>query len=141
MLVKTGRVQVFENKKLISGSEAPGAVIVTPNQKAVYTVEKRLLQTSLAEKPELLYAETKGKVSAVEHFVYDKVKIPVLFSQLEKAYGIQIIMENSNLDNCLFTGDLSGQELFAKLKTVCLATNSSYEINGATILIKGAGCN
>lgn len=141
VLVKTGRVQVYENEKLIHGNEPPAAVILTPNQKAVYAADKRLLQTSIAENPAIILADEKEAAPAMEHFVYEKEKLVALFSQFEKAYGIQIIMENTNLGNCLFTGDLSGQGLFTKLKTVCLATNSSYEINGATILIKGPGCD
>jgi transmembrane sensor len=49
-------------------------------------------------------------------------------------------VENENLNNCLFTGDLSAQDLYTKLRILTLTINASYEINGTKILLKGEGC-
>jgi len=139
--VKTGRVQVYENEKLVKGNTSAGSVIVTPNQKAIYQVEKRVLEASLIDKPEPVKINVDSANNKMERFIYDQERLSVIFGQLEKAYGIELVEENSNLNDCVFTGDVSNQGLFTQLKIICLATNSTYEISGTKILIKGTGCN
>ena len=145
VVVKTGRVQVSENEKMMKGDELSNAVIITPNQKAIYKTKTRLFETTLVDKPEPITDDDYTHI-AVQHnhketFIYDQEKLLNVFKQLEDHYGIDIITENANLGNCVFTGDVSDQDLYTKLKIICLTTNSSYEIIGTKILIKGKGCN
>lgn len=144
VVVKTGRVQVSENEQLVKGDKINNAVIVTPNQKAIYKNDTRLFETTLVEKPEPVVEDDHLKYtpgnSQKETFVYEQEKLLNVFKQLEERYGIEIIPENANLNNCVFTGDISEQDLYTRLKIICLTTNSSYEINGTRILIKGKGC-
>ncbi len=144
VIVKTGRVQVTENTKLVKGAQLNNAVIVTPNQKAIYKNDTRLFETTLVENPEPIVEEDQ-KPAGSQHnhkatFIYDREKLSDVFKQLEERYNIEIVPENANLNNCVFTGDVSEQDLYTKLKIICLTTNSSYEINGTKILIKGKGC-
>jgi transmembrane sensor len=144
VIVKTGRVQVSENEKLVKGDELNNAVIVTPNQKAIYKTESRLFETTLVANPEPIadddHKYTGSQPPHKENFIYDQEKLLNVFKQLEDTYGIEIITENANLNNCVFTGDVSDKDLFTKLKIICLTTNSSFEVNGTKILIKGKGC-
>jgi hypothetical protein len=143
--VKTGKVQVYENDKLVKTNFK--AVILTPNQKVIYVPHDRLFETALVEKPQLLTSDNDGNYDEDEDeevlvpFVYDQEKLQNVFKHLEASYGIEIVLENANLNNCVFTGDVSVQDLYTKLKIICLTTNASYEINGTKILIKGNGCD
>jgi transmembrane sensor len=137
--VKTGKVQVYENEKLVKISSKK-AVILTPNQKVIYMPADHLFETALVEKPQPLIDENEKEEVPVP-FVYDQEKLQNVFKHLEANYGIEIILENTNLNNCVFTGDVSVQDLYTKLKIICLTTNASYEINGTKILIKGKGCD
>ncbi|MBS1654030.1 MAG: DUF4974 domain-containing protein, partial [Bacteroidetes bacterium] len=96
------------------------------------------------DKPQPLVKEKSGKdtllITSHFRFNYEQEKLENIFDQLEATYGIEIIPENPNLNNCVFTGDLSGEDLFTKLKILCLTTQSSYEINGTRVLMKGHGC-
>ena len=138
--VKTGRVQVYENEKMMENDVPVSSVIVTPNQKAVYQAGKRLLETSLVAAPEPIIENSTKQTEKKNLFVYDQEKLEDIFTEMEKVYGIEIVVENTNLNNCVFTGDVSNQDLFTKLKIICLTTNSSYEINGTKILVTGKGC-
>jgi hypothetical protein len=86
---------------------------------------------------------TNEEVAIVEphSLLFDQQKLLNVFGQIEKAYLIDITVENTALYNCVFTGDISNLDLFSALKIICIATNSEYEINGTKILIKGKGCN
>jgi transmembrane sensor len=140
--VKTGRVQVYENEKLVKEKDADNEVIITPNQKAIYKEEKRVFRTTLADEPVPIVNEiTKADsvMSDEKPLVYEQ-KLYDIFQSLERRYGIEIAVENTDIYNCLFTGDLSGKDFYDILKVICLTTNASYEVNGTTVLIKGNGC-
>jgi transmembrane sensor len=142
--VKTGRVQVSENiRALNKPSEDVPAVILTPNQKAIYETGKRVLFATLVASPQVVVKESETPVEAVKQisFKYEHQKLSDIFRELETAYGIEINLENVALGNCLFTGDLSDNDLFTQLKIICLTTQSSYELKGTEILMKGNGCH
>lgn len=139
--VRTGRVQVYENDRIVSSEQSAKGVIIMPNQKAIYKKEKRLFETTLVELPQPVQQEHAKAVVAAPVFVYEQEKLKTIFNQLERVYGIEIIVENTDLYNCVFTGDLSVHDLFTQLKIICLTTNSAFEINGTRILIRGKGCH
>jgi transmembrane sensor len=140
--VKTGRVQVYENADFLKNEKKHQSVIVTPNQKVIYRVDTKLFETTLVDKPLTLSENENDSLNnKAAAFIYDRVKTLQLFKQLELTYGIEIVVENENIYNCVFTGDISTQELFDKLTIVCLSINAGYEINGTKIFIKGKGCN
>lgn len=143
--VRTGSVQVYENEFLAAEKRADIAVIVTPNQKAIYKKENRLFETKLVDKPQVItVAENEDSTSAAKQahsFVFEQEKLPAVFKQIERSYGIEIVAENASINNCVFTGDVSTGDLYTKLTIICLTVNASYEINGTKILVKGKGCN
>ena len=145
IVVKTGKVQVYENEELVKENKQENAVIITPNEKAIYKEENRLFQTTLVENPAPILNNEKlvAKDSIVneESYIYHQEKLFNIFAHLSKRYGIEIAVEHTGINNCVFTGDISDNNLFNKLKIICLTTNTSYEVNGITILIKGKGCN
>jgi transmembrane sensor len=143
--VKTGKVQVYENEKLVEYRKAEAAVIITPNQKAIYQKDSRLFETALVDQPQTLQDLQRSTWDSVitgnEKFVYDQEPLNNVFRHIEASYGIEIVTENSATNNCIFTGDVSSNDLYTKLNIICLTVNASYEINGTRILIKGKGCN
>lgn len=143
--VLTGKVQVFENEKIVNNKQENMSVIVTPNQKAVYETKKLFFETVLVDKPvpipviddEKTLVETKVKPVI---FDFDNISLSEVLQKLADAYGIEIIVSNEDIYNCVFSGDVTKEDLFNKLKIICLATGSEYEVNGTKILIKGNGC-
>ncbi len=141
--VKTGKVQVFENEKLLSITERTNkaSTILTPNQKAVYNLNLHLFENRIVEKPERILPNDTAVVNTKEVLVFDQEKLRSIFIKLQSYYGIDIVVESTNLYNCSFSGDISNIDLFSVLKSICIATNSSFEVNGTKILIKGNGCD
>ena len=141
--VKTGKVQVFENEKLLSMTERikKASTILTPNQKAVYNLNLHLFENNIVEKPERILPNDTAVVNTKEVLVFDQEKLRSVFIKLQSYYGIDIVVESTNLYNCSFSGDISNLDLFSVLKSICIATNSSFEVNGTKILIKGNGCD
>ena len=142
--VKTGKVAVYENGEQINLNEVEqksNGVIITPNQKVIYYQEERHFITSIVDQPVPVPAETNQSAIA-NNFSYNETPLYKVLNDLEDTYQLEIVLENEKIKNCLFTGDLSGQDMFNKLESICLAFSSSYEIKGTRILLKsGKDCD
>jgi ferric-dicitrate binding protein FerR (iron transport regulator) len=133
--VKTGRVAVYENKEQLSLDEVQeksNGVIITPNQKVTYYQQERHFVTSIVDQP---VPVLKGSLKAAND-IYNETPLYQVLKDLENMYELEIVLENDKIRNCLFTGDLSGQNLFNKLEGICLVFNATYEIKGTKILLK-----
>lgn len=141
--VRTGKVEVYENntEAKTNASSKGNGVILLPNQKVVYDEAGHQFVSSLVEKPLPVIIESNDKKKMPENTAFDETPLKAVFTQLEKSYGLEIIVENEAIYNCLFTGDVSQENLYARLDIVCQATGTSYEVKGTRILIKGKGCN
>ena len=138
--VVTGKVEVYENEKLVNlNPQKSNGVIITPNQKVIYTQDQQKFETTIVTKPILVTNETLNKLK--NKLVFDEAPISEVISLIQKMYGIEIIVENENINNCPFTGDISELDMFKQLDLLCKSIGKSYEIKGTKILIKGNGCN
>jgi ferric-dicitrate binding protein FerR (iron transport regulator) len=140
--VRTGRVEVYENKEILQNVAArkSNGVVLTPNQKVVYHEESREFEETLVEVPLPVVIDEKSKVIQPISFVFDETPLSVVLQSLEKVYGIEIVVENDAIYNCPFTGDLSQQNLYTKLDMINQVLKTNYEVKGTKILIKGKGC-
>jgi ferric-dicitrate binding protein FerR (iron transport regulator) len=148
--VITGKVHVFENKFLSSNTGSHNvlkSVILTPNQKTMYNLKNHDFETTLADSIRSLPIVKEGTKSnnlgaLQEQFFYEKsTRLKEIFHQLEITYGIEIIVDNENIYNCVFIGDVSKLEMLKKLNTICLTVGATYEVKGTKILVSGKGCN
>jgi hypothetical protein len=136
--VKTGRVAVYENKDQVNLDEAQqksNGVIITPNQKVTYYQQERHFVTSIVDQPVPVPDRSKN---TEPDFNYNETPLYKVLNDLEDTYELEIVLENDKLRNCLFTGDLTAQNLFNKLEGICLVFNANYEIKGTKILLKAA---
>jgi transmembrane sensor len=134
--VLTGRVEVSENQALQKNKKnnIENGVVLTPNQKVIYSVNTGMFVASLVEKPMPLINKKP------ENFNFENEEMVNVLTAISKEYAIDIVAENENINKCTFTGNIVRQDLYSKLDFICKAINAAYEIKGTTILIKGAGC-
>lgn len=141
--VMTGRVSVFQRdaRNDYVSDKIKSGVILTPNQRVTYTRQGQTFVTGLVEYPVVIAPEKSSEVAPVVPFVFDDAPLGKVVARLEQAYGIDIILENDQLSNCLFTADITRQPLFTKLDLLCSALNASYEVRGTKVLVSGSGCS
>lgn len=134
--VITGRVEVSEASDFakLQANKKVNGVILTPNQKVTYAVNSRSFIPALVDKP------VPVKKAEAENFDFDDVTLSRVLSAISSEYAIEIVTENESINKCTFSGNLANDDLYGKLDVLCKATNSSYEIKGTQVLIKGAGC-
>ena len=141
--VKSGKVQVYENKMMLTDTNKLSApVLLFPNQKVVYQEQTKQLNVSLVDKPTLVVKHDNyiSESSVPVSFVFEKTKLKDIVKQLQQNYAIDIVLENEGLNTCVFTGDLTEQDLYTKLKIICLTIDANFQMNGTKILITGSGC-
>ncbi|HMI63026.1 MAG TPA: FecR family protein [Puia sp.] len=139
--VVSGKVSVYNEKWKGTVNAAPenGRIILTPNQKVSYKPLNNQFITSLVEEPKPV-TPVPGSQPALS-FVFDEAPLSKVLKALETSYGIVIQTENEQLNNCHFTGNISRQNLYEKLDILCKSTQSSYEVRGTVIYMRGKGCN
>lgn len=131
--VKTGKVSVYtHDQKSVNKSNG---VIITPNQKAVFNLISRTINESVVDVPLVILQNVKKS-----DFVFDDVNVDEIFKKMQQIYGIEIIQVNSNINRCVFTGDLNGLDMFKQLEFICTSINANYEVRGSSIFINGEGC-
>lgn len=142
--VLTGKVSVFQREapEERSKDKVKNGVILTPNQRVIYTPASHSFETSLVEQPMVVAPDDDAPVIQIPivTFDFEDATMATVVGKLQKAYGIEIILENEELGNCLFTADITEQPLFIKLDLLCAALNATYEVRGTKILIMGSGC-
>ena len=137
--VRTGKVEVYEKHRKVSDeSKRKNGVILLPNHKVVYHEIERRFIASLVDEPLPVKAEDFEELEQSSEF--DEIALSDILSSLEATYGIEILVEDENIYKCLFTGDISKQNLYTKLEIICKTLNASYDIIGTKIMIRGKGC-
>lgn len=132
--VESGRVSVYENSTNKS-SQPRNGVILTPNQRVIFDKASRKLEPSLVENPVVIHPPANP-----QRFLFDETPLPTVLNELEKAFGVEILIENQNLNKCVLTADLMDLPLHSQLDLVCRSINATYQQRGTVIFINGEGC-
>ncbi len=131
--VTSGRVSVYEMTELASNKK--NGVILTPNQKVVFDKSSKRITPGIVENPVVLSALVK-KID----FIFEETPLPVVLQTLKNVYGIEIIVENEDLNQCAFTADLNDLPLSTQLELICRTVNARFEQRGTSFFISGEGC-
>lgn len=137
--VKTGKVIVSSTTQLNQSGlsmlfSKAEMVTLVPNQKTIYDRNTAEFSTTLADNPVLV--KKAGTVENTPVFKYNEAPVGEVIGHLKKAYGIDILLLDADLNNNTFTGDLSSQNLYNKLDFLCESINASYELVGTSIYVK-----
>jgi transmembrane sensor len=135
VLVHSGKVSVSRRDSSSEISKDQQSVLLMPNQQIVFSAEKRVMDKVLPAKPRMLHTPEGGK------FIYEDKPIVQVFRDLEAAYGIKIIFDESLLANCQITATLGDEPFFEKLDLICRPIRATYQDQDGGVLISSKGCN
>jgi ferric-dicitrate binding protein FerR (iron transport regulator) len=131
--VTSGLVSVYDKQ---STDKKDNGVLLTANQKVTFHDNQNHFVVGLVEKPKPLTRESLIAYS----MRYDNITLADVKEELEEIYGIDILLEKSNIGTCKITGDLSGESLYDALDIISLILDTDYQVQGTSILITGQGC-
>lgn len=76
-----------------------------------------------------------------QQFSFSYVPVSAVLDQLEKSYHIPIQYDRDRLKNCTFTGQLDDVPFREKIRLICLATESTFDLTDQQVSIHSRGCN
>lgn len=137
--VVTGKVAVVPQDRFESLPEKQSpqlsGLVLTPNQKAVYSRESAHLAKTLVDNPVVV-----DKSLVPDHFTFENTPVNEVFAALSKAYGINLVYDSSTFQDCSLIVALEDESLYDKLRVICKTLNATYRVMGSEILIEGKGC-
>ncbi|MCF0069049.1 FecR domain-containing protein [Dyadobacter sp. CY261] len=131
--VLSGKVSVYENQE--KSPEKRNGVILRPNQKITFDKDAKRLVPELVAAPIMV-----EQLSLKRELAFEESPLQTVLNALQKAYDVEIVVENPALNNCTFTGDITDLPLYTQLRFICKSVNASYELRGTTVFMNGEGC-
>ena len=132
--VRTGRVSVTkENSPKLSVKKSE--VILTPNQKAIYSAKMDKITTSIVAHPVMLKDTDSQKLME-----FDETSVSEILTKLEILYGIDIDFDKTKLIDCRITVAFLDEDLFERLTLISKLIGASYTVNNTKVLFASQGC-
>jgi ferric-dicitrate binding protein FerR (iron transport regulator) len=134
--VKSGKVSVYTRGDTDSALAESEKVILTPNQKAVYSRSENKVSRMLVRNPDIVIPQEEAK-----KIRFEGASASEIFVALEKMYGVEITFDEGKFSNCFLTTSVKGNDLYERIDVICDIIGATYAVEGTTIVISGAGCN
>lgn len=120
--VKTGIVCMYNNTDSLT---------VTARQKGIYQISTRRFAIKEKFNPnEVAYA--------TKYFNFENATLKEITGQLQKAYGIKIIISNKNLENCTLSSSFDNKPIEYIFDVLAMTLNIKYRIEQKTVYISGS---
>lgn len=87
------------------------------------------------------FSLTNGYKPVRRSLNFKNVSLKQIADKLEEAYGVQVIFENKQLENCTMSSRFDNESLQFVLKVVSITLNIHYRIDKNTVYLDGEGCN
>lgn len=134
--VSTGKVSVYNQREINLNDPETNALILLPNQQAIYNRPTEGLSKHLVEAPMLLTEKLDKNLPTQ----FDEVSVNQIFEVIEKRYGIKLIFNEELLSNCIITTKLRDESLYDQLDLICSIIGGTYKEVDAQIIIESKGC-
>ena len=121
------------------GTDASGPVILSPNQRAVYSKTDKTVAVSEQENPVTVSRE--GPDVQREKLIFDERPFAEVLSRMEQKFDVKIFIDDRQLQTCPFTADLEKESLVEILEVLKLAYSIDYTIYRNEVFIQGIVCN
>jgi transmembrane sensor len=135
--VKTGKVSVYNQHEININDPETEALILLPNQQAVFNRPTEDLSKHLVEMPMPITDKTNDNLPTE----FDDVAISKILEVIEKRYSVKIIFNEELLSNCLITTKLRNESIYDQLDLICKIIGGTYKEVDAQIVIESKGCN
>ena len=127
-------VSVTEGKVAVQGGSR-SRVVVTPNQRALYSVQSgRLAKEEAADAHDMTAWRTN-------RLVFNRTPLREVARTLERTYNVKVTFKNADLANCKLNGTFDNKPLTKILMVLGSTMNLRYRMAGNTVELTGQGCN
>jgi transmembrane sensor len=139
--VKTGRVSVFamdpSAERNFDELDTSKEIIVTPNQKILYSRNSESIRKYMVEVPEIVPSD----FASPPILDFEDAKVSDIFQNLEQSYEIEIVYDKQRLGNCLLTASFTNESLYDKIDLICKGIEAEFKVENGKIVVAGRGCH
>ncbi|ODS81401.1 MAG: hypothetical protein ABS46_11590 [Cytophagaceae bacterium SCN 52-12] len=132
--VKSGKVRVSREEEDMRDD---AVMVLTPNQKAVFSKASQSFSKDLVDAPLLLQP---GENTPETIYIFDDAPVEKIFEAIESQYGIEIIYDRKLMKDCHLKINLEHESLYRKLDVISLALGIAYEKKEGKIVFEKKGC-
>jgi ferric-dicitrate binding protein FerR (iron transport regulator) len=130
-----GKVSVTALTKQQDKQVAKPEVILTPNQKAVFSKNEDLLEQTLADAPIAIPSK-----DTLQQLSFEETPVKDIFASIEKNYNVDIVFDEKTLKNCALTTVIGDETLYEELNLICKIIGASYQVVGVQVIVSGKAC-
>jgi ferric-dicitrate binding protein FerR (iron transport regulator) len=130
-------IVVLTGKVSVQSKIEEKTTIILPNEKAVYNhVQKALIKSAAAAD------ESVAIIDGTEYSMsFEDTPMKEVVKRIEDKFGVEVVMADARLGNCMITADLTDQSLDLALEMISKSLRTSYTINNGHVLLHGPGCH
>ncbi|KAA0993829.1 FecR family protein [Dyadobacter aurulentus] len=132
--VKTGKVAVSSGK---NGAGQPTSLTLLPNQQINLLRKNEKLITTITE----ITKPAEMTPVQQEPFEFQFTPVAEVLKILEANYAVKIHFDEEKMRHCTITASLKDEPFLQKIKLICLATESTFQIHDDQLIIYGNGCD
>ena len=130
IVVLTGKVSVQSKKETRT-------TVILPNEKAVYNHVQQALTKSAAAAD-----ESVAIIDGTEYSMsFEDTPMKEVVKRIEDKFGVEVVMADPRLGNCMITANLTDQSLDLALEMISKSLRTNYTINNGRVLLHGPGCH
>jgi transmembrane sensor len=130
-----GKVSVTTIKKQVQKEAVKSEVLLTPNQKAIFSKVDESLVLTLVEAPKAVMS-----TDTLQEITFYETPVSEIFTVIEKKYGVDIVFDTRLLKNCAMTTSFKEETLFETLDLICKGIGAKYKVVGVQVIIEGKAC-
>ncbi len=128
--VQEGKVSVYTSNE----NDHAKAIVLLPNQEAVYNKSTQLIEAKLVENPIAVVAHHDREI----HF--DETPVKEILQSIKEMYGVEIQFDEQAFAQCVLTTTFSDENLYDRLDIICAAIGSSYDEVDTKIVMTTPSC-
>jgi transmembrane sensor len=130
-----GKVSVTTTKKQAQKEAVKSEVLLTPNQKAIFSKSDEKLEHTLVEAPQTVISN-----GTLQESTFYETPVSEIFTVIEKKYGVDIVFDTQILKNCAMTTSFKEETLYETLDLICKGIGAKYKVVGVQVIIEGKAC-
>jgi len=134
---------VRELTSVIEVAVTSGAVRVSSSDTAVTVRAGQQLTWEVASRRfSLVDSFNPNKTGyATRIFNFENASLKEIVAQLEKAYGVKVILEDERLGNCTMSSAFDNKPIAYVFEVISITLNVQHRFENGRVYISGAGCN
>ncbi|MFW5700201.1 MAG: FecR family protein [Cyclobacteriaceae bacterium] len=135
-------IEAYEKQEQITVGVASGKVRVNDQKSSVLLLANQIVHYhKKAQKMSKEEGSVENIIAWKEGWlVFEDTPLSEVINTLNHWYRVSITLENTNLNECLFTGKFKNETLINILDNICFTSKLNYKINDNKFIISGKGC-